>query len=47
MPVLHLIAENQTITDFRTGLVIPAESSPEEFRAFLLSALPLPPEVVL
>jgi len=46
-PVLHLITENKTITDFRTGLVIPAEPSPDEFRALLLSALPLPPEVVL
>lgn len=44
-PVLHIINENKTITDFRTGLAIPASPSPEEFRSLVLSALPLPPEV--
>jgi hypothetical protein len=46
-PVLQMIIENKTITDFRTGLVVPAEPSPEEFRALMLSALPLPPEISL
>ena len=45
--VFQMITENKTITDFRTGLVIPANPSPEEFRALMLSALPLAPEVVL
>jgi ATP-dependent Clp protease ATP-binding subunit ClpC len=46
-PVLHMITENKTITDFRTGLVISAQPSQEEFRALVLSALPLPAEVGL
>jgi hypothetical protein len=45
--VLQMITEAKTITDFRTGLVIPAQPSPEEFRAFLLSSLPLPEGVRL
>jgi hypothetical protein len=45
--VLQMITETKTITDFRTGLVIPAQPSPEEFRAFLLSSLALPKEVRL
>lgn len=44
-PVFQIIKENKTLTDFRTGLVIPARPSAEEFRALLLSALALPPEV--
>jgi ATP-dependent Clp protease ATP-binding subunit ClpC len=44
-PVFQIITENKTLTDFRTGLVVPARPSTEEFRALLLSALPLPPEV--
>ena len=44
-PVVQLIKEKKTLTDFRTGLAIPASASPEEFRAFFLSTLPLPPEV--
>lgn len=46
-PVERMIIEKLTMTDFRTGLVIPAAPSPEEFRTLLLSALPLPPEVIL
>lgn len=42
--VLHLIT-SKTITDFRTGLIIPAKPERDEFRALMLSALPLPPEV--
>jgi hypothetical protein len=45
--VSQMIIEAKTIADFRSGLVIPAEPSPEEFRAFLLSTLPLPEEVRL
>jgi hypothetical protein len=37
-----MITENKSITDFRTGLVIPANPSAEEFRALMLSALPSP-----
>ena len=44
-PVMHLIHENRTLTDFRTGLVVPAEPSVEEMRALLLSALQLPQEL--
>ena len=44
--VWHRITEGKTIADFRTGLVIPAEPSPEEFRAFMLSSLALPWEVL-
>ncbi|HEY2083564.1 MAG TPA: hypothetical protein VGI88_12330, partial [Verrucomicrobiae bacterium] len=44
-PILQMITQNKTLTDFRTGLVIPAKPSPEEFRALLLSTLPLPPEI--
>ncbi len=44
-PVFQIIAEGKSLTDFRTGLVVPARPSADEFRALLLSALPLPPEV--
>jgi len=44
-PVIQTVAEHKTLTDFRTGLVVPGQPSPEEFRALLLSALPLPSEV--
>jgi hypothetical protein len=44
-PVFQIITEGKTLTDFRTGLVIPARPSADEFRAMLLSALALPPEV--
>jgi ATP-dependent Clp protease ATP-binding subunit ClpC len=44
-PVFQIITENKSLTDFRTGLVVSARPSPEEFRALLLSALPLPREV--
>jgi len=37
-----MITENKSITDFRSGLVIPARPSPEEFRALMLSALAPP-----
>lgn len=44
-PVVQQVVENKSLTDFRTGVVVPAQPSVEEFRALLLSALPLPPEV--
>lgn len=44
---VQMIVDAKSIIDFRTGLEIPAQPTPEEFRAFLLSALPLPAEVVL
>ena len=44
-PVVQQVIENKSLTDFRTGMVVPAQPSVEEFRALLLSALPLPPEV--
>jgi hypothetical protein len=44
-PVIHRLVEFKTLTDFRSGAVVPAQPSVEEFRALLLSALPLPPEV--
>ena len=45
-PVIQQLVEHKTLTDFRTGVVVPAEPSVEEFRAQLLSTLPLPREVV-
>jgi hypothetical protein len=42
--VLQMMTKN-SILDYRNGLVIPAEPQPEEFRALMLSALPLPPEI--
>lgn len=44
-PVIQRRVEKKTLTDFRTGVIVPAEPSAEEFRAMLLSALPLPAEV--
>jgi hypothetical protein len=44
--VLFLMT-SKTITDFRTGLIIPDKPGKEEFRALMLSALPLPPEVTI
>ena len=44
-PVIQQLILNKTLTDFRTGVVVPAEPTVEESRALLLSALPLPPEV--
>jgi hypothetical protein len=44
-PVIQRVIENKTLTDFRTGVVVSAQPTVEEFRALLLSALPLPPEV--
>src|SRR6266545_564239 len=43
--VVQMLEVNERLTDFRSGFVIPAEPSPEEFRALVLSALPLPQEV--
>lgn len=43
--VLHMLTK-KTITDYRNGLVIPGEPQPAEFRALMLSALPLPPEII-
>ncbi len=45
--VLQMLSQDRTLTDFRTGLVIPAKPSQEEFRALMLSALPLPPELAV
>jgi hypothetical protein len=45
-PVIQRLVEFKTLTDFRTGVVVPAQPSAEEFRALVLSALPLPPEVI-
>jgi hypothetical protein len=42
-PVLQMMTP-KAMSDFRTGLVIPSRPQPEEFRAMVLSALPLPPE---
>jgi hypothetical protein len=44
-PVIHRLIEFKTLTDFRSGVVVPEKPSAEEFRALMLSALPLPPEV--
>jgi ATP-dependent Clp protease ATP-binding subunit ClpC len=44
-PVTHLIDANKSITDFRSGIVLSGKPSTEEFRAALISALPLPREV--
>lgn len=44
-PVIQMTTENRMLTDFRTGLAIPTTASGEQFRAWLLSALPLPSEV--
>ncbi|MEW6159096.1 MAG: AAA family ATPase, partial [Verrucomicrobiota bacterium] len=45
--VWQLMTQGKTLLDFRNGLLVPAQPSPEEFRALLLSALPLPPEIQL
>jgi hypothetical protein len=45
-PVIQRVVENESLADFRTGVVVPAKPSAEEVRALLLSALPLPPELV-
>lgn len=42
---IHALVVGKTITDLRSGVAVPAEAAPEEARAFLLSALPLPPEL--
>jgi ATP-dependent Clp protease ATP-binding subunit ClpA len=44
-PVIHSLAASHELTDFRSGLVVPANPSPDQARAFLLSALPLPAEL--
>src|SRR5262249_47597699 len=44
-PVIQHLVDKKTLTDFRTGVIVPAQPSAEEFRAMLLSALPLPAEV--
>jgi hypothetical protein len=45
--VIQVVQGGKTITDFRTGVVVPAEPSSEEFRALMLSGLDLPREVEL
>jgi ATP-dependent Clp protease ATP-binding subunit ClpC len=44
-PVIQQLIHDKTLTDFRTGVVVSAQPTVEEFRALLLSALPLPNEV--
>jgi ATP-dependent Clp protease ATP-binding subunit ClpA len=44
-PVIQHLIEKKTLTDFRSGIIVPAQASADEFRAMLLSALPLPVEV--
>jgi hypothetical protein len=44
-PVLQLLTDNKSLTDFRSGASVSAQPSEEEFRALLLSALPLPAEL--
>ncbi|HEX5221139.1 MAG TPA: hypothetical protein VFZ59_16365, partial [Verrucomicrobiae bacterium] len=44
-PVIQQLIHDKTLTDFRTGVVVSAQPTVEEFRALLLSALPLPTEV--
>lgn len=43
--VIQELIPGKTLTDFRTGVVVPGEPTVAEFRALLLSALPLPSEV--
>ena len=45
--VVQLLHENQNITDYRSGMVISANPTGEDFRALLLSVLPLPKEVTV
>jgi hypothetical protein len=42
--VIHSLAASNELTDLRSGLVVPANPSADQTRAFLLSALPLPAE---
>jgi ATP-dependent Clp protease ATP-binding subunit ClpC len=45
-PILQVFTSRPALlTDFRTGLSVTLNSPPEEFRAFVLSSLPLPPEI--
>jgi ATP-dependent Clp protease ATP-binding subunit ClpA len=44
-PVIQRFVQGKTLTDFRTGVIVPAQASVDEFRAMLLSALPLPSEI--
>jgi hypothetical protein len=46
-PVIHLWNPQDALTDFRSGLRVPTGPSPEEARAFLIAALPLPAELNL
>jgi hypothetical protein len=46
-PVIGMIAENQNITDYRSGVSIPVHPSLDDFRRWALSTLPLPGEVEL
>jgi hypothetical protein len=46
-PVIGMIAENQNITDYRSGVSIPVHPSLDDFRRLALSKLPLPGEVAL
>jgi ATP-dependent Clp protease ATP-binding subunit ClpA len=44
-PVIQRMVAGKSLTDFRSGMVVHAEPSADEFRALLLSALPLPAEM--
>ncbi len=44
-PVVRIYEEAGKIIDIRTGMISTGRSTPESLRSFLLSSLPLPPEV--
>ena len=44
-PVTHSFTQGKGWRDHRTGLCLPPEPSAEQFRDFLLAALPLPAEL--
>jgi ATP-dependent Clp protease ATP-binding subunit ClpC len=44
-PVVQMVSADDSLTDFRTGLSVSQDPSDDDFRAFMLSALPLPPEL--
>jgi hypothetical protein len=46
-PVLMSMDARKSWVDFRSALAVPAAPSPEEFRALMFAALPLPPEIQL
>jgi len=44
-PVIQMLVENETLTDFRSGIAISADVLVEELKALMLSSLKLPGEV--